>query len=743
MPPTLAAALLLLLLPCTSAQPLPLGALLALRGGLASDGELSVSAAPQFLDVLSPATGALLRTIPLPATGDAAVLAYLSNSEGTITTFGNGAGLVVTGYATSVGTPYPSSEPWDKVGRAIATIDCNGTVSVDAVLRGGVPGDGNLRSAATYDGSYFYLSTEQQGILFTRRGGGSVALNATRLDAAVALAGPRSAAVVWDASSSRYQLMITSSNAALRGIVALGAGTPFAMDSSAPPRLISMDSGTPHQFVFESATKLWVAEAGLGQWSAPSAAGPWSKVGATIATLPASDGSAPGLRGLIGRVEGGGVFVLYATPTDELGVLAPRVLRYTTSGAAQGWSLIATSPAVTSPYRGVAFVPACSALAPPAGGAPPTPLPTPALPSPLPPAGVTSLLSSVATLLEGARMNITLRVSAPSVLDYLGVWADAASDPLAVAPMRLVALAALPASAYAAEGAASVRLRLLAMTGGVLLAVVRLPDGVPSIDAWLQAGAQLLPGPRLALPLGAPAAPLRTRATPGDAAGSMRVSWTSIARAQRPQLSWTHPLTLVKTAVSALEASVTRAAMCPDYLPDLRSLPRAEGWAELGWHYTANVSGLPLGADVSYEVGDAMVPGATSPPASLYIAPASTERAGAPLSLLVVADAGIGTDDDSIAFSNRGEASRAGYARMAAEVSASRARGGPRHAALLMSGDLSYSDGLLTAVAEFADSLTPLTSVMPMAWGVGNHEASFVRALWSLCARCKEPRCAP
>jgi hypothetical protein len=195
---------------------IPPDTLLALRVGAADAGdELTIAAAPVFLDVLNVSTGAVLRTIALPTATiflarQHAVTAYAtSNAEGVVGASGDGTRLVVTGYSAPPGREYPASESWSAVGRVVATVSCTGAIDSSTRVSDAWLGGGNIRSAATYDGSYFYVSTEQEGLLFVRRGGTQTAPS-LRMDNPP-IANPRMVAVHYDALAGRWALYLTAS----------------------------------------------------------------------------------------------------------------------------------------------------------------------------------------------------------------------------------------------------------------------------------------------------------------------------------------------------------------------------------------------------------------------------------------------------------------------------------------------------------------------------------------------------
>lgn len=329
---------------------------------------------------------------------------------------------------------------------------------------------------------------------------------------------------------------------------------------------------------------------------------------------------------------------------------------------------------------------------------------------------------------------VTVTVSAPSNLDFVAVFTPATANTSATAPQRV---AALPA-AYLATGKATLYVRPVAMPGGVRIAIMRAAAGTdvsvsppwPAYDSWLAAHPTEMPG-GLQLPLAAPLAPTSLRATPGDASGSVRLSWTTATAARLPMLVWGASANALTTSVAAaLVTTVAPSALCASTAsPPLRSIAQAEGWTDLGFMYTA-VFAPPPGKDAWYRVGDgAEVANASSWSSVTRFAAApapglAEPSGGAPVTYLVVGDTGVGPDDSTINFRNMGTATGAGMrGPIAADVAAAGAGSRPRIVGLAHVGDLSYGDGLLASVADSASQYAPVTATVPIWWAVGNHEA--------------------
>ena len=493
--------------------------------------------------------------------------------------------------------------------------------------------------------------------------------------------------------------------------------------------------------VWESSTSLWIAEAGLAHWTLEG--GLWSRAAPAVGIPPHMDdasASSPGVRGLIGRTVNT-VFTLYFAASDALGTLRPRIMSYVPATGV--FDVIIYSPSVGEPYRGVAFPPACAPVS--NGNAQPSPLPSYAPPLPLPVPSV-SLTTNVSVILAGQRVGVRVSVTPPDAGDFLGVWVGSSSSTNTTAPLRVINLVDVSGglgggATYLSTGSANVTLLLPGgLHGGYKLAVMRSGAGFPVFDNWLGAAPTELPGAIAlnSLDLGHPT---RLRVTPGDREGELRVSWTSSIALSEPTLQWSaaRPSSLGGSMQFSARAGAATTVdinmLCGSFLPELRSIAREEGWVPLGLHYTAVLrwdgSGeTAAGQRLYYRVGDAAAVGGTwSSIQSLRVPPLGGGRAlassAAPYSILLIADTGVGTNDDSLAFRNRGSATAGGLVRMASEIDAGNAGTQPPIVGLGHSGDLHYGDGLLGTMADFSTALEPLAASIPFWWAVGNHEAAY------------------
>lgn len=741
---------------------IPSDRLLLLRAGDPADGALTSDAAPYALDVIDVVAGVVERTISLQG-----IAAYASSgAEGTMTASGDQAGVVISGYSAPMGTPGVHSTAWDAVARAVAVVDCRGGAQIHRfTATGALAAGGNVRTAAVFGvgGSHpFYLVSEVHGVLMGAAnptpGGGPSELSELT---AASFASPRTLGFTFDAPANAYRLLLSAASTE-RGLHRLGGGdggvpvAPGSPSAMLPGFEGALPSGSPHQWVFEAPDTLWVAEVKLSLFQRDAAGGaeaPWSRARAIDVPPHPDDDAAvsPGLRAMVGRTDGGGAFRLYAVAADALGALRPRLLSYTP--AQDAWATVATSPSTASPYKGVALPPACTPVI-----LGPTPGPMAAASasaSPLPPPTASvSTNATAAGMTPGQLLTVSVRVwPGPSAGDFLGLFPGSGANVTATAPMRVAALAELDGGrgeAYLSTGDTQVRVALPPTAGGVTLAVMRARGGgaIPAFDAWLSEPAQLLPGLTAAvrLPLADPAAPTLMRVTPGSAAGhAVVVSWTTSVAAGAPTLRWWpagNPAAVTTTAAVVLRLNASD--LCPDNMDaGLRSIATAEGWADTGFHFAATlrvaggvgVASPALPERIEYVVGDAAPGGSWSAPTALVVPPparvvvrgggaGATPSPPPPVSLLLVADQGVGGGDDTRSLRDRGADASRVLGAMAAEVARPPPAAGV--VGVVSAGDLSYGDGLVPVMVDYAAQMSAhLVARVPLTWVPGNHETAW------------------
>lgn len=305
-------------LPLTGQAQFTPGNLAVLRVG---DGTTSLNsaAAPVFIDEYTPA-GNLVGTTPLPASGTDNKLTNsgTSTSEGMLTLSANGQYLLTTGYNAEVGTAGVTSSTSASTPRTVARISRTKTIDISTALTNAFSG-GNIRSAASLDGSSFLLAGSNGGVRYATLGATTSSLTSTTV---------ASTRVV---HIYRNQVFFSSGAGTAPGIYVVGAATNTAGGQPASSfintSVVTTNNGTvgsPYGFVLLDRDPnvlgidaAYVADDGIGG----SAGGiqKWSFDGTTW-TKQGTIGSA--FRGLTGTLRADGSVLLYATnPTSAGGNL--------------------------------------------------------------------------------------------------------------------------------------------------------------------------------------------------------------------------------------------------------------------------------------------------------------------------------------------------------------------------------------------------------------------------------------
>lgn len=139
---------------------------------------LSNASTPIFLDEYTPA-GVLVQSVALPIANvvggnQAITTSGAASADGLIKRSPNGSFVVIAGYnavpgvATIAGTTAASNN------RIIATITNNKTINSTTLLGSSAFSGGNIRSAITLDGSKFWSTGSNTGVVFATLGGGTV-----------------------------------------------------------------------------------------------------------------------------------------------------------------------------------------------------------------------------------------------------------------------------------------------------------------------------------------------------------------------------------------------------------------------------------------------------------------------------------------------------------------------------------------------------------------------------------------
>lgn len=317
------------------------------------------------LDEYTPA-GAFVQSVPLPQfpSGSNRQLTIRGNasSEGYLNLSVDGNYLVMAGYDAPVGTSGTTIEASTAatIARVVARIDRNGNIDTSTALvdayDGGTTFAGNVRAAASVDGSSFWLSGTG-----TASSGGIRFVNAVGDSASVWLnvGAPNNCRVVGIYDS---QLYTSSASGAFLGVGTVGAGLPTTPGQSLTllpgfPTSGGTAAASTYDYFFADQNTVYVADdnapastvGGISKWTFDGTT--WSR--AYRLTVQPSATANWGARGLTGFVRDG-VATLWATMNTGSGSGTVLCSVVDTGPAAVVNQLVA-SPAGTA-FRGLRFL---------------------------------------------------------------------------------------------------------------------------------------------------------------------------------------------------------------------------------------------------------------------------------------------------------------------------------------------------------------------------------------------------
>jgi beta-lactamase superfamily II metal-dependent hydrolase len=322
-------------------------------------GAAAITAAAQavFLDEYTPG-GTLVQSIALPTAAALPQRALTTNgtstAEGLMTRSADGAYLMLPGYDAAPGTTVPVAG----VNRVVGRVDSLGNVDTSTTEAGTA---GNMRGAASTNGTVIWLTTSAAGIRATTFGSTAAA---TQLSTTVTN--------IRAASVFGGQLYISSASGTFQGISTPGNGTPTTSGQTTVglPGFPTAAGPSPYEFFFADLDAtvagldtIYLADdratgsgGGLQKWTFDGTT--WTLRG-TLTT-----GLTNGLRGLAGTVSGSNV-TLYAT--DAAASLNKIVTVTDTSGAAAAptgtFTTVATA-GTNKLFRGIGLVPVALTPAP-------------------------------------------------------------------------------------------------------------------------------------------------------------------------------------------------------------------------------------------------------------------------------------------------------------------------------------------------------------------------------------------
>ena len=343
-----------------TAAPFTPGNIVVMRVG---DGTASLSSAATaaYLQEYTPA-GVLVQTIPLPTavSGNNRILtvAGSSSTDGGLTRSANGAYLVMSGYDAAPGLAAVAGVAPATTNRIVGRIGADGTIDTSTRLD---DASGNLRSAASVDGSGFYTSGSGGGVRYVALGntGNSVVVSGTP-------------------SNLRYvntfggNLYVSSGSSPFIGISQVGTGLPTTSGQTTTllPGMQGTTSTTngisPLAFYFAdlSTTVPGVDVVYVADDGATTAGGgiqKWSLVGSTW-TLNGTITNSVAVRGLDGMTNGTTVS-LVASGNGGLYILSDNAGYNAAPSTTALPAAIATAGSMTA-FRGAAFAPVAAVAAP-------------------------------------------------------------------------------------------------------------------------------------------------------------------------------------------------------------------------------------------------------------------------------------------------------------------------------------------------------------------------------------------
>jgi len=348
-------------LPLASQAQYTAGNIVVLRVGESGSGSLTNASAPVSLDEYTP-TGGLRNSLLLNNADPGNKLTNTGNgtSEGFLTLAANGQYLVTAGYNTAVGLANVNTSSAATVPRTVARISANRVVDISTSLTDAFSG-GNIRGAATVDGSSFFLS----GV------GSSSGVRMAALGATASTSGTTTVANARAVRIARGQVYFSVGTGTTPGIYLLGPATSTT-SQVATPFLVTgngASSASPYGFVLldrdpavPGLDAAYVADDGSGAATAGIQKWAFDGTAWTLADiLPTS------VRGLTGGLAPNGSVVLYATTRSAAS--GNTVITVTdTNGSRALFSnatptvIVPASPNVA--YRGVEFAPGTAVALP-------------------------------------------------------------------------------------------------------------------------------------------------------------------------------------------------------------------------------------------------------------------------------------------------------------------------------------------------------------------------------------------
>ena len=302
-----------------------------------------------FLDEYA-ANGTLVQSVAMPTaaidSNQPLTAAGTSTSEGQITRSTDGKFIVATGYAAAPGTASIASSAAATYNRVVGRIAADGTIDTSTTLTSF--SGGSIRSAATTDGSNFWVSGANTGVVYQGLGGSGNGTIVSSTTGSGNLTNLRNIGIFDN------QLYVGSASGSNR-MLSVGSGVPTTSGQTMtqlPGFPTGSPSSSPYGFFFADldatvagVDTLYVADNTAGAIQKYSlVSGSWTVTGTATAAS---------VYGLAGTVSGATV-TLYATSASTLSTLTDSSgYNGTLSGAVTSRGTASANTA----FRGIAFAP--------------------------------------------------------------------------------------------------------------------------------------------------------------------------------------------------------------------------------------------------------------------------------------------------------------------------------------------------------------------------------------------------
>lgn len=323
------------------AGPITPGNVVVVRLG---DGVATLSGSTASINLVeyTPA-GVEVQAIAIPSTGvDALTIGGTTTTEGNLNLSADGKYITMAGYALAAGTASPAAVANVRaIARVtVATGAVDTTTKIDNVTLASAT---SIRGAVTDDGTRFWVSTGDRGVVYassfgTTQAGLAITGGTGNLRAISIFGG---------------QLYVNSGGSATsRAVASVGTGLPTTAGQTLTVlNGMAQVTGSAYQFQFDTASRLFVGEIttnpGLQEWT--ETAGTWSNASTAALTSPSSVGVAVGMDDVTPTV--------YLTTGPATGATLQKTPKVSPLGAL---TTIATAPTNTV-FRGLVYVPVAPA----------------------------------------------------------------------------------------------------------------------------------------------------------------------------------------------------------------------------------------------------------------------------------------------------------------------------------------------------------------------------------------------